>query len=124
MISVRSSAVAGMFYSSDPRELQADVEDLLQHADVLNERPKAIIAPHAGYIYSGAVAAAGYACLKNRTDQISRILLLGTCHLAGIAARLGRAIRWDPTAEQIVGDAQAQSFVAREPRKGFEIEMS
>lgn len=47
---------------------------------------------------------------------------LSTCHLAGIAARLGRKLTWDPQAEQIVGDPQAQSFVAREPREGYAIE--
>jgi hypothetical protein len=47
---------------------------------------------------------------------------LSTCHLAGIAARLRRKIRWDPDAEAIVGDPMAQAFVARHNRKGFEIE--
>jgi predicted dehydrogenase len=47
---------------------------------------------------------------------------LTTCHLAGIAARLGRPIRWNPEAERIEGDDLAQSFVAREPRNGFAIE--
>jgi hypothetical protein len=47
---------------------------------------------------------------------------LSTCHLAGIAARLGRKITWDPTRETIVDDPQAQQFVARERRRGFEIE--
>jgi predicted dehydrogenase len=47
---------------------------------------------------------------------------LTTCHLAAIAARLGRKIAWDPAAEKIEGDTQAQSFVAREPRAGYAIE--
>jgi hypothetical protein len=46
---------------------------------------------------------------------------MGTCHLAAIAARLGRVIKWDPQSEKIVGDDQAASFYARTPRKGFEI---
>ena len=47
---------------------------------------------------------------------------LTTCHLAGIAARLGRKIRWDPAAERILGDGLAELFVLREPRKGYATE--
>ncbi len=56
------------------------------------------------------------------SDVFSHHRALSTCHLAGIAARLNRKIQWDPQAEQIVGDQQANSFVARAARKGFEIE--
>jgi predicted dehydrogenase len=55
------------------------------------------------------------------SDVFSHHRALTTCHLAGIAARLGRPIRWDPDHEKILDDPQAQSFVAREQRKGFEI---
>ena len=64
---------------------------------------------------------------QDRKDPISDVhshhRALSTCHLAGIAARLGRKLAWDPEAEKIVDDAQAQSFVGRARRKGFEIEM-
>ena len=56
------------------------------------------------------------------SDVFSHHRALSTCHLAGIAARLGRTIKWDPAAEAIIGDQQAQDFVARESRKGFEID--
>jgi hypothetical protein len=56
------------------------------------------------------------------SDVYSHHRALTTCHLAGIAARLGRKLQWDPQKEEIVGDPQAQSFIARERRKGFEIE--
>jgi hypothetical protein len=46
---------------------------------------------------------------------------MNTCHLASIAARLGRTITWDPVAEKIVGDDQAAAFFARQPRQGYEI---
>ncbi len=82
-MSVRSSAVAGMFYSNDPRELQADVEVLLQHADIVNEQPKAIIVPHAGYIYSGPIAANAYASFYNQHIPIERIVLIGPAHRVG-----------------------------------------
>ena len=56
------------------------------------------------------------------SDVFSHHRALSTCHLAAIAIRLGREIKWDPSAEKIVDDEQAQSFVAREFRKGFEID--
>jgi hypothetical protein len=46
---------------------------------------------------------------------------MATCHLSAIAARLGRAIKWDPKAEKIVGDEEAAKMFARTPREGFEI---
>ena len=56
------------------------------------------------------------------SDVFSHHRALSTCHLAAIAARLGREIKWDPQAECVVGDEQAQAFLAREYRTGFEIE--
>lgn len=57
------------------------------------------------------------------SDVFSHHRALTTCHLAGIAARVGRTIKWDPKAEVIVDDPQAQGLVARQKRKGFEIEV-
>ena len=69
-----------------------------------------------------------FKCIADRSEPISDVFshhrALSTCHLAGIAARLGRKIQWDPKQEKIIGDDLAQSMVAREKRKGFEIEMS
>jgi predicted dehydrogenase len=66
-------------------------------------------------------------CVKTRDEPISDVHthmeMLNICHLAGISARLGREVQWDGVTEQIVGDEQANSFVAREYRKGYEIEM-
>jgi hypothetical protein len=56
------------------------------------------------------------------SDVYSHHRALSTCHLAGIAARLNRPLKWDPVAERIVGDERAQSMVARDYRKGFEVE--
>jgi len=55
-------------------------------------------------------------------DVFSHHRALTTCHLAGIAARLGRTLTWDPANETIVGDDRAHSFLAREPRPGYAIE--
>jgi hypothetical protein len=48
--------------------------------------------------------------------------MLEICHLANIAMRLGRELKWDPSRREIVGDDQANSFLARASRKGYEIE--
>ena len=57
------------------------------------------------------------------SDVYSHHRAISTCHLAGIAARLGRPIEWDPKNEVILNDQQAQGLIARERRKGFEIEL-
>jgi predicted dehydrogenase len=57
------------------------------------------------------------------SDVWSHNRMLEICHLSNIAMRLGRELQWDPQKREIVGDDQANSFLAREIRKGFEIEM-
>jgi hypothetical protein len=54
------------------------------------------------------------------SDVYSHLQVMNTCHLASIAARLKRVIKWDPKSEKILGDEQAASFIARKPREGFE----
>ncbi|HJW26375.1 MAG TPA: AmmeMemoRadiSam system protein B [Rhodocyclaceae bacterium] len=88
---VRPPAVAGAFYPGDPAELAADVESLLADAppQAAPRQPKAIIAPHAGYIYSGSTAADAYALLAPWRDAIRRVVLLGPTHrvpVRGLAA--------------------------------------
>lgn len=82
--SVRRPAVAGLFYPADAGELSAMVEGLLRAAAKGVTRgekpPKAIIAPHAGYIYSGPTAAAAYARIAGAAEKISRVVLLGPAH--------------------------------------------
>lgn len=55
------------------------------------------------------------------SDVVSHVQAMHCCHLAGITARLGRTVKWDPKAEKIVGDEQAASFFARKETKGYEI---
>ena len=87
---IRPSAVAGQFYPSDPDRLQKQVSDLLANIATPSKGiPKALIAPHAGYIYSGAVAAAAFATLRESAQPITRAVLIGPAHYAhirGIAA--------------------------------------
>lgn len=90
MASVRPPAVAGMFYPSDPEELQHQIVRMLEAIPPASTTaaPKAIIAPHAGYIYSGPVAAYAYARLAPVHDRITRVVLLGPSHrvpLPGLA---------------------------------------
>jgi hypothetical protein len=88
---VRAAAVAGLFYPEDPAELRATVDAMLA-ANLARAstapRPKALVAPHAGYVYSGPVAATAYATLRPFAHEITRVVLLGPAHrvaFAGIA---------------------------------------
>ncbi len=81
MISVRTPAVAGLFYPADPWALGTEVDQLLAAADTRAEhRPLALVVPHAGYIYSGAIAASGYHCLLPWASSYRRVILLGPSH--------------------------------------------
>jgi len=83
MVSLRPAAVAGMFYPAAPRELAGEVDDLLGHSaggEFAPGFPKALIVPHAGYIYSGSVAAEAYDRLRPARGIVRRVLLLGPCH--------------------------------------------
>lgn len=89
MTTVRPAAVAGMFYPGDAATLKKMVRGFLDQATTRGTAPRAIIVPHAGYIYSGPVAASAYHLLETRRDQIRRVLLLGPSHrvpLSGLAA--------------------------------------
>lgn len=77
----RQPAVAGLFYPADPDELQQMVQKMLQGAHKLpGQKVKALIVPHAGYIYSGPVAASAYVQLYPLKDTIKRVVLLGPSH--------------------------------------------
>jgi AmmeMemoRadiSam system protein B len=83
---VRPPTVAGRFYPADPDRLREQVLQFLADADSpLPGQPKALIVPHAGYVFSGPVAASAYAWLVPWSDQIKRVVLLGTCHTPGIS---------------------------------------
>jgi AmmeMemoRadiSam system protein B len=84
MLTVRPAAVAGLFYPGAPPALTASVRALLDAAPrpAANdaECPKALIVPHAGYIYSGPIAASAYARLVPGRSLIRRVVLLGPVH--------------------------------------------
>ncbi len=89
-MSVRPPAVAGRFYPADPAELRNLISALLAEVQpAAGPAPKAIIAPHAGYIYSGPIAASAYARLAPARDLVRRVVLFGPSHyvaLDGLAA--------------------------------------
>ena len=81
MPTTRAAAVAGLFYPGDATALAAEVDAYLAQAHPgVAPAPKAIIAPHAGYIYSGPVAAAVYARLAPLRGRVKRVVLAGPAH--------------------------------------------
>lgn len=90
-VSTRLPAVAGLFYPVHPEELTETVDRLIEHARSTREniakttatRIKALIVPHAGYIYSGSTAAEAFKLLQGQQDEIQRIVLLGPSHRVG-----------------------------------------
>jgi MEMO1 family protein len=88
VIDVRPAAVAGMFYPDEPKELAADLRAYMNavaaHPAASAAWPKALIVPHAGYIYSGPIAASAYAQLAVGRASIKRVVLLGPTHRVAI----------------------------------------
>jgi len=82
---LRQPAVAGTFYPSDPERLRAMIQGFLATVPRGGTPPKAILAPHAGFIYSGPTAAYAYARLALGRSQIRRVILLGPSHRVAFA---------------------------------------
>jgi hypothetical protein len=83
MMSIRPAAVAGAFYPGDPDVLAAEVEGFLEGAvppGAGETVPKALIAPHAGYGYSGPIAGSAYARIAPLRGRVSRVVLAGPAH--------------------------------------------
>lgn len=83
MVDVRTPAVAGMFYPGEADELGRAVKGYLAAASGRAVAPKVLIAPHAGYIYSGPVAASAYAQLAPLKGRIKHVILVGPSHRVG-----------------------------------------
>ena len=117
MSPLRPAAVAGAFYPADARVLSSQVGEMLDDVELLAPRlgfPKAVVAPHAGYVYSGPVAAYAYDALMPARGIVKRVVLLGPVHrvpVRGLAlpdaeafeTPLGR-IAVDPTARATLAD--------------------
>lgn len=121
MLHVRPAAVAGLFYPDDPRRLRDQLTEYLSAAAQDPAlRPKALVAPHAGYVYSGPVAARAYALLRPWHAAIRRVVLLGPVHhvwVAGLA--LPGVDAFVTPLGQVMLDREAMAEVARLP--GVEI---
>ena len=114
---VRPPAVAGAFYPSDPVRLDADVRGYLAAAQPVDPdfRIRILIVPHAGYVYSGPVAATGYR-LVEPMDHIRRIVMFGPSHyvwFTGLA--LPEADLLDTPLGAVAVDADAVARVADNP---------
>jgi AmmeMemoRadiSam system protein B len=121
MMNVRPPAVAGAFYPGESATLSRTVDQLIADAEsVAGIQPKALIVPHAGYIYSGSTAAAAYATLAPWSKIIHRVILLGPTHrvaVEGIA--LPEAEVFSTPLGQIRLDAQAIAGIADLPQIVF-----
>ena len=124
MIAVRRAAVAGTFSPAGRSELGALVDHLLDEAAiteawseaVVNGPPVALIVPHAGYTYSGPVAASAYAQLRPWKQAISRVVVVGPAHrspVRGLALSSARA--FDTPLGRIPTDWVANEVLARDP---------
>jgi MEMO1 family protein len=120
MATVRPPAVAGMFYPGERDALAQDVTTML---DEVGERelgpgfPKALIVPHAGYIYSGPVAASAYALLRPARGVVRRVVLLGPCHRVAVRGlALPGADAFDTPLGRIPVDADAAKLARSLPQ--------
>ncbi len=113
---VRTPAVAGTFYPGRPGELKRMVEDLLAGAPIpeKGKAPAALVVPHAGYVYSGPVAATAYARLSRIGASISRVVALGPVHYIPIrGAAVPAAGAWaTPLGQVPIDDSLRERAVA------------
>lgn len=117
MAGARPPAVAGSFYPADPKQLRTMVDGYLASAQADDVAPKAIVVPHAGYVYSGPVAASAYARLKALRGRITRVVLLGPSHRVGFEGlALSSADYYDTPLGRIPLDRHAEELLADLPQ--------
>lgn len=112
----RQPAAAGTFYPANRQQLHQMLDHYLNDAETGSKVPKAIIAPHAGYIYSGPVAATAYARLKKAHDRINRVVLIGPSHrvaFSGLA--VSRAQSFITPLGEVTVDQDAVRAIAELP---------
>ncbi len=123
MTAIRSPAVAGTFYPADPATLRQQIAGFLAEADNAPPAgaapPKAIIGPHAGYAYSGAIAARAYARLAAARGKISRVVLIGPSHYVGFQGlAVDTAQAWALPGGTVALDTEAIAALRRMPQVG------
>lgn len=120
MHSLRPAAVAGTFYPGSSAQLAAEVRRLLAAVPRADAAlPKALVVPHAGYIYSGPIAASAYARIGSARGEISRVLLLGPAHrvaIHGLAAPEATAFATPLGAVDVDTDAIARALTLPQVR--------
>lgn len=117
MTTVRAPAVAGQFYPAEPVQLAQDVQRLLAEARPHDLVAKALIVPHAGYIYSGAIAATAYASLAPIAARIRRVVLLGPTHRVAVRGlALPGMEAFDTPLGRILLDAEAAQAITHLPQ--------
>ncbi len=117
MDAIRPPAVAGTFYPGDPIALQEMVDALLAEAPVWRgPPPKAVIVPHAGYVYSGPVAATAYRAVAAGRDRYRRVVLVGPSHrVPFVGAAIPSVEAFATPLGEIPLDAQTLAQLARHP---------
>ena len=105
-----------MFYPGDPRALAAEIDDLIGGVEQLSPRlgfPKVLVVPHAGYIYSGAVAARAYDDIAPARGIVKRVVLLGPVHRVAVRGlTLPAAAFFDTPLGRIAIDQKAVAALA------------
>lgn len=117
MRAVRPAAVAGMFYPGTPTVLSAAVQAYLADAGSMQETrdplPKALIVPHAGYVYSGPVAAPAYRRIAAGRASVRRVVLLGPVHrvpIRGLALPAAQAFATPLGTVEVDAEAAARAL--------------
>jgi hypothetical protein len=110
---LRQTAVAGQFYPGEPEALGRMVDECLARPRARHAVPKALIAPHAGFIYSGPIAGTAYASLAPASERIARVVLIGPSHqvpFRGLAVSAANA--FDSPLGPVMVDCQAIGRIA------------
>lgn len=120
MAQIRPAAIAGQFYEGNPERLSASVARFMAGAaaaDAAVAAPKAVIAPHAGHVYSGACAAEAYARLLPDAERIERIILLGPCHRVAVRGLATTSAEfWETPLGRVAIDRDAYRAVSDLPK--------
>src|SRR5204862_423540 len=128
MASIRNAAVAGTFYPGDARGLISEVDDLLGGVEPAPRLgfPKALVVPHAGYIYSGPVAAHAYDELAAARGLVKRVVLLGPVHrvpVRGLAIPTDTAFATDIDHEEACGATPLNGFLDLARRRSLTVKL-
>lgn len=112
METIRPPAVAGMFYPESPNVLKDVIKQDLEQAipASVSSAPKVLIVPHAGYIYSGSIAASAFILLEPYRHQIKRVIIIGPSHRIGFnGVAISSADAFDTPLGTIPIDKEAQA---------------